>query len=1215
MGHLVIGLGGAGFKALCMLKAALRDSNLAGVLPAGVAVRAVDTESPDIAMRNRLSEIIGYGGVPLDRNHECIWLGENDPPIGANLYPVVHALQRGRLTRSVGGDIQSVPVNHITSWFQATTLVNLLDAGNWNVSIGAGQQRQIARLALFWNVQSPGLSSFHRKISAGIHQALAGNDLNVLLVSSTIGGTGAGLLLDVAYLVRALAPEGTPCLVTALLLLPETFSGVFGSNDQALKLARARTYAFKREIEGFSAGALFTTSGLRIIYNPGSPLPQYRGDKCTRRKLLDAVYYLDGANHLGNIVPEDGVIPLVADVSLALLSETGTTRQNHMLNVLTVGMGGVLALTDPAEMSFCGGVGSHSIFLPMARIVDTLSWRLVKEAALLLAEPGEPAGTLNPNRPGGVAGRSEVTSFCDVGPITGRHRDPTTEVVENLSAGSTDLLQDIRTQGEAYGDGANLLQAEWVARQFEGHTLASWAPKLQLRATDKADSVRAAWEGELGKNFVADDPNKPVLVPVTVRGEDNRAAWRRVRARVDQEFVNILGTEQAIGTFSGGTLQGMLNGMKAELLQTLRWRLWLKTLNILNGQTPAGGQADLIRQQRGNSLGYLYDFLLALRQLLLAYREAILAGRARRARRGGMADHIRVAYDDICQEGQRQPVPGPFGVGAENLRRRLLQRAQSVLDLCRTDQVESMILDVVATMLQDVASLQKSILQEPEGTPGWSDILAVGGDASVVGIAETERLRAEQAGQGYGSPVREVIWDTDYNERLYRQYAGDGAAGVVGALDWWLLQPGEQGSAGLSLQLWMGTTRIADVSGVKSRMVQRARQAFDLAWQQEGVLQYMANRSTAQLWTPPTVAARLQTKSPLALAAGWVGQESMYLVVPAATDKVTTDYREALIKAVRGVPADPLKPDYLGSDGFRLTFIRWRDLIDVSNLPSLVAAKQDYQAYWSKYRFPDPDMPGRLTRETLHVFPGEVEAVGIETLLPLTGSSVVDSDYELHPGVVRLLDDVGLVQSFFLAWAWGVIFEQALEVDSRLIRTFVLELPERRDGPITECPAREYWLTAPEQVRAPSFFAALHNWSREGVDYHRGPADDQGRTRPSPVLMDSAWEELVALSTDARSRCLAEAVAATPDWLLELPAQHLASLNALPPEQARTASLHWAEASYLEAKLNELRKLEVTAQPQVERDTIRVLMVLLWRAKHEAQRAFESALSVKESTV
>ncbi len=84
-----------------------------------------------------------------------------------------------------------------------------------------------------------------------------------------------------------------------------------------------------------------------------------------------------------------------------------------------------------------------------------------------------------------------ATPFCAVGPITGRHRDPHTQTEDNLSAGSTDLLQDILTQGRLYGEGANPVQVEAVARQFENRTPGAWKPKLLLRATDNADAFNA----------------------------------------------------------------------------------------------------------------------------------------------------------------------------------------------------------------------------------------------------------------------------------------------------------------------------------------------------------------------------------------------------------------------------------------------------------------------------------------------------------------------------------------------------------------------------------------------------------------------------------------------------------------------------------------------------------------------------------------------------
>lgn len=1219
MGHLVVGLGGTGFKAVCMLKAALQASSPTGQLPPQVALLAVDTEHPDTALIEKLSEVLGYGGAPLDRE-EYVWLGANDPPIGANLQPVALALEEGGLPRGHAGAIQSVPVDHWTSWFQATTLINVLDPHNWNVTIGASQQRQIARLALFWNVQTPGVSPFHRKLSAGIQSvgAGAGADLRLMLIGSTVGGTGAGLFVDVACLVRKLVPAGTTCNVTAFLLLPGAFEGV-GLGDQEINDAQARTYATLREMEHYTLGLMTQTQGYRVVYNPGSPLAAYRGDQGTRDKLLDAVYYLDGANNLNQVAPENGVIPLIADVALALLSETGAARRAHMTNVVTTFRGGAAPAqgANPAVITqflardnFSCGVGSFGIVLPMARIVDALAWRLVQEAAELLAVPGERAGRLSPNRPGGAAGRREVaTPFCAVGPITGRHRDPHTQTEDNLSAGSTDLLQDILTQGRLYGEGANPVQVEAVARQFENRTPGAWKPKLLLRATDNADAFNAAWDGELNKSFMTDDPDKPVMVPVVVKGEAKPAAWGRVRHRVNEEMVNILGTEQGDGTFSGGSLQGLLNGVKLELLQVLRRRLWLQALNVLNGQTPAGGQAEMIRQQRANSVGYLHDFVTELAGLFSAYERGIRTGQTRRNASGGKAETSKKEYDDVCKDGDKNPAPGFGGVRAQNLRRRLLDAAQNLLDLRCTEQIEAMVLDLLTVQQQDLASLQAQLLAPPtEIAPGWGQMLAVGGTDSVLSAAAAGKLQAEQAGRGHACPVREVIWDDVYNNSLYDHYGGDGAVDVVAALDWWLVQPGERGSAGFGLQLWAGATRLADASGVQRAMVQQARRAFDLAWQQESVLEYMAERATTAQWAPGTVAARLQERSPLALAAGGAGQESMYLIVPAPSANANVAaYHSQLLQAVQGVPPDRLKKAYVGSDRFRLTFIHWRDLIGVNNMPSFAAAEGYYQAYWSKHQFPNPRLPSRLTAETLQVLPGEVEAVGIEAQLRRVSVQPPLSRRRLDHEVVQQLENLAHVRKFVNAWAWGVIAERTHDLAGQAATVFEFTITQPPAG-TRRGEIREYWLTEPATH---SFVQALWDWNYELKDRHPGPVDEADRQRPNGVFGDKEVANIVKDTDEARRTCLDEWLAGHPQWQADIAPTEKAIFAGLPQQRQERAARRWAEAMYVQDKLDELRRRETQAVETKEKDAIAALMVLLWQNLETANQAWSAELNAR----
>lgn len=102
------------------------------------------------------------------------------------------------------------------------------------VSTGAGQRRPIGRLALFVHFDDV-KTAIARQLSL-IFQADSFNSLpseyrrrlTVYIVSSTCGGTGTGMFLDLAFVARQLVPEVMPQVmpkVRSLLLMPSAFIG------------------------------------------------------------------------------------------------------------------------------------------------------------------------------------------------------------------------------------------------------------------------------------------------------------------------------------------------------------------------------------------------------------------------------------------------------------------------------------------------------------------------------------------------------------------------------------------------------------------------------------------------------------------------------------------------------------------------------------------------------------------------------------------------------------------------------------------------------------------------------------------------------------------------------------------------------------------------------------------------------------------------------
>ena len=125
------------------------------------------------------------------------------------------------------------------------------------VNAGAGMKRPIGRLALFVN---------HDAVVRRIADQLAGifssnvffdlpqhyrNAVNIYVVSSTCGGTGTGMFLDVAYITRHIVTNqfGKEPWVRALLLMPSAFLGTGQVTDQNAQNLRANAYGALTELD------------------------------------------------------------------------------------------------------------------------------------------------------------------------------------------------------------------------------------------------------------------------------------------------------------------------------------------------------------------------------------------------------------------------------------------------------------------------------------------------------------------------------------------------------------------------------------------------------------------------------------------------------------------------------------------------------------------------------------------------------------------------------------------------------------------------------------------------------------------------------------------------------------------------------------------------------------------------------------------------------
>jgi hypothetical protein len=129
---------------------------------------------------------------------------------------------------------------HLKDWLHAPWLSENVPPHQLAITIGAAQQRQIGRYAMFKNADK--IIAHLRPIIRNLSDLAKGADVNVWLVASSAGGTGAGCLVDAAYITRLAAGDNIKLKLTGVIVLPNVYMNVRG-------ISQGRAYSLLRELE------------------------------------------------------------------------------------------------------------------------------------------------------------------------------------------------------------------------------------------------------------------------------------------------------------------------------------------------------------------------------------------------------------------------------------------------------------------------------------------------------------------------------------------------------------------------------------------------------------------------------------------------------------------------------------------------------------------------------------------------------------------------------------------------------------------------------------------------------------------------------------------------------------------------------------------------------------------------------------------------------
>lgn len=236
MRGLMLGFGGTGahiltaLKEQCVLKHGRVPDTLKFLLfdtiadwQPGMAVQVVGGPAEE-KLASSYDE-----AASMDPLTEYFYLRDFDPDLKSHVFDLL----------SPKGNADAYP--HLKDWLHASWFSENIPAHQLNVRMGAAQQRQIGRYAMFKNAEM--IVARLRPLIRNVADNAKGADVDVWLISSAAGGTGAGCLIDAAYLTRlAAADNNLKVKITGVIVLPNVYMNVRG-------ISRARAYSLLRELD------------------------------------------------------------------------------------------------------------------------------------------------------------------------------------------------------------------------------------------------------------------------------------------------------------------------------------------------------------------------------------------------------------------------------------------------------------------------------------------------------------------------------------------------------------------------------------------------------------------------------------------------------------------------------------------------------------------------------------------------------------------------------------------------------------------------------------------------------------------------------------------------------------------------------------------------------------------------------------------------------
>lgn len=365
---VIVGLGGTGQWVLTWLKRDLLLSNN-GLMPDNVKLLEVDTATKLEA---------GAKSIAFEEKRLATGQREEEASVGGVTLGPGEFVYIGGEARPLAEDIKSHKYPQM-GWFRAERWLNDLPPTAFTLDDGAGRLRQFGRLAVFKDILGQEThSKLWRALRTSIESVRTATDeerkLEIIIAGSFAGGTGSGMFIDIALILRMIAQQlGVHHVLRGFFALPSAFTS---APDSEMK---ARSFAAWRELNRF------------MVVNANFPMPkiQYVVDNETfqirpEQRLFDACYLVDGRRDNKPIAAEAkyGVFPVISESISAMLDEkAGTAYTQWIFTNLAP------EYSKRPNIPMYSAIGSYTVQVPAYFVEKMSTHRHAQQILLKLLAP------------------------------------------------------------------------------------------------------------------------------------------------------------------------------------------------------------------------------------------------------------------------------------------------------------------------------------------------------------------------------------------------------------------------------------------------------------------------------------------------------------------------------------------------------------------------------------------------------------------------------------------------------------------------------------------------------------------------------------------------------------------------------------------------------------------------------------------------------------